>query len=123
VAPSCAGPAQRGPLVRGETFGTTFQGRNLPVVAVAAPPVQSPEEAKQSGKLVVLAFANIHAGEVDGKEAILALARDLTAQKNHPLLKDLVIVLVPILNADGNEAVGPADRNRPGQNGPAEVGT
>ena len=41
-------------------------------------PVATPEEAKQSGKLVVLAFANIHAGEVDGKEALLAIARDLT---------------------------------------------
>ncbi len=65
-----------------------------------------------------MAFANIHAGEVDGKEALLALARDLTDKKGHPLLKDLVILLVPILNADGNEKIDP--KNRPGQNGPTD---
>jgi dipeptidyl aminopeptidase/acylaminoacyl peptidase len=123
VVAFCDDLAKQSPLVRVETFGTTFQGRKLPVMVVADPPVNEPEEARKSGKLVVLAFANIHAGEVDGKEALLALARDLATRKGHPLLKDLVIVLVPILNADGNEAVGPAERNRPGQNGPAEVGT
>ncbi|MBY0514567.1 MAG: DPP IV N-terminal domain-containing protein, partial [Gemmataceae bacterium] len=52
-----------------------------------------------------------------------ALARDLTSETGHQLLKDLVIVLVPILNADGNEKLGPGEKTRPGQNGPAEAGT
>jgi dipeptidyl-peptidase 4 len=66
----------------------------------------------------VLAFANIHAGEVDGKEALLAFARDLTDKKGHPLLKDLVILLVPNLNADGNEKIDP--KHRLGDNGPID---
>lgn len=116
VVDFCGELAKRSPLVRVSTFGTSHEGRSLPLVTIADPPVASPEEAAKSGKLVVLAFANIHAGEVDGKEALLALARDLTADKTHPLLKDLVVLLVPILNADGNEKIDP--KNRPRENGP-----
>jgi dipeptidyl-peptidase-4 len=120
VVAFCDELAKRSPLVKGAAFGTSQEGRKLPLLVIADPPAATPEEAAKSGKLVVLAFANIHAGEVDGKEALLALARDLTAEKGHPLLKDLVILLVPILNADGNEKLGP--NTRPGQNGPAEAG-
>jgi len=104
------------PNVKLSTFGTSHEGRALPLLVIADPPTASPAEAAKSGKLVVLAFANIHAGEVDGKEALLSLARELTAEKSHPLLKDLVILLVPILNADGNEKIDV--KNRPEQNGP-----
>jgi dipeptidyl-peptidase-4 len=114
----CEAVAKRGPAAKLSYFGTSHEGRKLPLLVVSDPPVASAQEAKEAGKLVVMAFANIHAGEVDGKEALLALARDLTDKKNHPLLKDLVILLVPILNADGNEKIDA--KNRPGDNGPAD---
>jgi dipeptidyl aminopeptidase/acylaminoacyl peptidase len=120
VVAFCESVAKRGPTARLEYFGTSQEGRKLPLLVVSDPAVSNPAEAKEAGKLVVLVFANIHAGEVDGKEAVLALARDLTDKKGHPLLKDLVVLLVPILNADGNEKFGTT--NRPGQNGPAEAG-
>ena len=107
-----------GPTAKLDYFGTSHEGRKLPLLILSDPPVATAEEATKAGKLVVMAFANIHAGEVDGKEALLALARDLTDKKGHPLLKDLVILLVPILNADGNEKIDP--KNRPGENGPAD---
>jgi dipeptidyl aminopeptidase/acylaminoacyl peptidase len=112
----CESIAKRGAKL--DYFGTSHEGRKLPLLIISDPPVATAEEAKKSGKLVVMAFANIHAGEVDGKEALLALARDLTDKKEHPLLKDLVILLVPILNADGNEKINP--KNRPGDNGPTD---
>lgn len=118
VVSFCEAIAKRGPVARLDSFGTSHEGRKLPYLVIADPPVATPDEAKKSGKLVVLAFANIHAGEVDGKEALLALARDLTDKKEHPLLKDLVILLVPNLNADGNELIDP--KNRLGDNGPIE---
>jgi dipeptidyl aminopeptidase/acylaminoacyl peptidase len=121
VVAFCDDLAKRSPAVKVSAFGTSHEGRKLPLLVIADPPVNSAEEATKAGKLAVLAFANIHASEVDGKEAILALARDLTEKKSHPLLKDLVILLVPILNADGNEKLDP--KNRPEQNGPAAVGT
>src|SRR5262249_47158834 len=64
---------------------------------------------------VVLLFANIHAGEVDGKEAVLALARDIAGEKE--LLKKLVVLIVPNLNPDGNEKID--QKNRTTQNGPS----
>src|SRR5206468_1869790 len=53
-------------------------------------------------------------------EALLMLARDLATAKERPLLKDLVLVIAPIFNADGNERF---DKNRPRQAGPDTVGT
>ena len=120
VVAFCDELAKRSAAVKVSTFGTSHEGRKLPLLTVADPPVESAADAERAGKLVVLVFANIHAGEVDGKDAILALVRDLTAEKDHPLLKDLVLLVVPILNADGNEKLGTT--NRPGQNGPAEAG-
>lgn len=118
VVSFCEAVAKRGPAAKLDYFGTSHEGRKLPFLVVADPPVATPEAAKRSGKAVVLAFANIHAGEVDGKEALLAIARDLTDQKEAPLLKDLVILLVPNLNADGNEKIDP--KNRLGDNGPID---
>src|SRR5690606_21313702 len=66
--------------------------------------------------------ANIHAGEVEGKEALLQVLRELTVGDLRPLLDSVIVLAVPIYNADGNEAFGPATRNRPGQNGPDVVG-
>jgi dipeptidyl-peptidase-4 len=109
-------------LVRLDELGKSGEGRTLPLVILADPPVSTPEEAVKSGKLVVLALANIHAGEVDGKEALLMLARDLATAKEKPLLKDLILVFAPIFNADGNERI--AKEHRRSQNGPADgVGT
>ena len=66
--------------------------------------------------------ANIHAGEVEGKEASLILARRLASGDLRPLLKQLVVLIAPIYNADGNEKVDVM--NRTAQNGPVGgVGT
>lgn len=104
-------------LVRLTTFGKSFEGRDLPLVIVSQPPVTSPEQARASGKLIVLIMANIHAGEVEGKEATLHLVRDLAVGRLRPLLTRLVVLLVPIYNADGNERISP--NNRRNQNGPS----
>ncbi|HSQ55964.1 MAG TPA: M14 family metallopeptidase, partial [Gemmata sp.] len=120
VVAFCEAIAKRGPNAKLSYFGTSQEGRKLPLLVVSDPPVASAEEATKAGKVVVLVFANIHAGEVDGKEAVLAIARDLSEKKGHFLLKDLVILLAPIFNADGNEKF--ATTNRPGQNGPMETG-
>ena len=63
-------------LVR-TTFGTTPEGRALPLLVVADPPVSTPQEALASGKPRVFVMANIHAGEVEGKEACLELLREI----------------------------------------------
>jgi len=109
-------------IVRRAEMGTTHEGRSIPLAIIANPPVATPQEARESGKLIVLAFGNIHAGEVCGKEALLQLMREFALQPEHDLLDDLIIILAPIYNADGNDMFGPVARNRPGQVGPEEVG-
>jgi dipeptidyl-peptidase 4 len=114
----CQQLAKRSPVVRLGELGSSFEGRKLPLVILADPPIATPEEAERSHKLVVYAQGNIHAGEVDGKEGLLMLARDVASAKDKPLLKDLVVVIAPIFNADGNERF--SKTNRPGQVGPEE---
>jgi hypothetical protein len=68
--------------------------------------------------MVVYAQGGIHSGECCGKEALQMLAREVALEKGHPYLRDLIILLAPIYNPDGNERV--SVDNRPGQVGPVE---
>lgn len=112
----CQALGKQSPLVRQISMGKSNEGRDLPLLILSDPPIATPEEARRSGKIVVMAFANIHAGEVEGKEAMQMLARELTLPQGHPLLKKLVILINPILNADGNEKIDP--KHRAHQGGP-----
>src|SRR5258708_2808997 len=59
----CKDLARASPLVRVAELGTTHEGRKIPLVIVTDPPLGTPDEAARSGKLVVVAMGNIHAGE------------------------------------------------------------
>lgn len=110
--------AKESKLVRLADLGKSHEGRRLPLVILADPPVATAAEAAKSGKLIVFAMGNIHAGEVDGKEALLILARDLATAKDTSILKQIVIVFCPLFNADGNEKIAKANRTH--QTGPDE---
>jgi hypothetical protein len=103
------------PLLRVSSFGKTNEGRDLPLVIISDPPVFTPREAHAAGKPILFVMANIHAGEVEGKESLQHLARRLTLGDLRPLVDKLVILFAPIYNADGNERI---DDNRARQNGP-----
>jgi dipeptidyl aminopeptidase/acylaminoacyl peptidase len=118
VVDFCERLAKASPVVRLGVLGKSYEGRKLPLLILADPPVSTPEEAAKSGKLVVFAQANIHAGEVDAKEGYLMLAREIALGPERRLLQDLVVVLAPIFNADGNDRFGPIEKNRRNQNGP-----
>ena len=104
------------------TLATSPEGRRVPWVLTARPVPAGPAEAHRSGKPIVYLQANIHGGEVEGKEVAQMLLRELTHGRLSPLLDSLVLLVVPIYNADGNDRMGPGDQNRPGQNGPEVVG-
>ncbi len=74
-------------------------------MVISDPKVTTPEAARKLGRPLVFVQANIHAGEVEGKEAMLVLARRLVSGDLKPLTRQLVILIAPIYNADGNEKV------------------
>ncbi len=107
------------------SFGTMHQTnemRDLKYVIASRPVVNTPSEAAATGKPVVYVQANIHAGEVEGKEALLALLRDLSRAPAPNVLDSIVLIAVPIYNADGNERWASQETQRSEQNGPARVG-
>ncbi|MGI8498334.1 MAG: M14 family metallopeptidase [Gemmatimonadaceae bacterium] len=104
------------------SYGRTTEGRRIPFAVLSRPAVSRPEEAKALGRPIVYVQANIHAGEVEGKEALLALMRDLALDSRRNVLDSLVLIAVPIYNADGNERFAPQQANRGEQNGPEMVG-
>jgi hypothetical protein len=110
------------------SFGTSPQGRELPLVVMSAYGIKTPAEARAKGLPVVLVINGIHAGEVEGKEACQMLMRDLLDGPHAQLIEKLVLVIVPLFNPDGNDALDPENRklNLPrleGQIGPKLVGT
>ena len=111
-----------GAPIRVGTLGLSPEGRPLPLVIAARPMVDAPGDAQRSGKPIIYIQGNIHSGEVEGKEAAQMILRDLTMGPLATLLDSVIVLMVPIYNADGNERFGPGERTRPGQNGPAIVG-
>ena len=85
------------------------EGRMIPLVVVSREKVSRPADLALYGKPAVLVMANIHAGEVEGKEASLMLIRDIASGKFPGMLDSQVLLFIPIFNADGNEKLG---RNR-----------
>ena len=112
---------RRGAPVAVGNMGISAEGRPVLLVVASDPPVTSPREAARSGKLVVYVQANIHGGEVEGKEAAQRLLRELAGPRSG-LLERLVVLVAPVYNPDGNDALGPAAENRSQQDGPALVG-
>ena len=107
--------------VKIENFGKTGEGRALVAVVVSRDGVFSPAALHRAKRPVVFIQNAIHAGEMDGKDASLALLRDiLITRKQAPLIERAVLVIVPIYNADGHEHFGPF--NRINQNGPEQMG-
>jgi murein tripeptide amidase MpaA len=104
-------------LVHYTSYGTTSEGREMPMAVVGLNLKDaSPATVKASGKLRVHIQGNIHAGEVEGKEAAQILLRELGLGQHAEWLQNEVLLITPIFNADGNERFDMNNRAR--QNGP-----
>src|SRR5580704_1628511 len=107
--------------VRIEPFGKTGEGRDLDIVIVSRDGVFDPAAIHAAKRPIVLVQNSIHAGEMDGKDACLALLRDMVISKSKAeLLERSVFVFIPMYNADGHERRSPY--NRINQDGPQEMG-
>ncbi|MFT5234609.1 MAG: hypothetical protein ACI9UQ_002656, partial [Candidatus Krumholzibacteriia bacterium] len=105
------------------SFGTSPQGRDLPlIIADAGGRFLPADHMGRSDRVVVLVQACIHGGESCGKDAGMMLLRNIAA--NDPsvagILEKVTLLFIPILNVDGHERFGPY--NRINQNGPREMG-
>lgn len=124
--------ARKDPRLFRTSFGSSPEGRELPLLVLSSSGIKTPVAARASGKPVVLVINGIHAGEVEGKEASMMLVRDLLDGKHGDLgelLEHLTLVVVPLFNPDGNDRISPENRKLDiqkleGQKGPVSgVGT
>jgi len=107
--------------VKLESYGLSGQGRDLPLLIVSKDRVFTPEAARATGKPIILIQNGIHSGEIEGKDACLALVRDIAVLHTRAALLDHAILLVlPIFSVDAHERRG--KYNRINQNGPEEMG-
>jgi hypothetical protein len=106
------------PFVKVDSFGTSEQGRRLPLVVVSKDKAFTPDQARRLGKPIVLLQSGIHAGEIDGKDATLMLLRELATGARPEILDAVTLLLVPIYNVDGHERVSRFNRSQ--QDGPEE---
>jgi murein tripeptide amidase MpaA len=103
------------------TFGISPQGRDMKCLIISKEKVFTPEKAKATGKPIILIINGIHAGEIEGKDATMILAREiLITKEKEKMIDDVILLVIPIFSVDGHERFG--KYNRINQNGPEEIG-
>ncbi len=102
--------------LRIEKIARSIEGRDIPLMIIADPLPINYKDLKNDDRIVIYLQANIHAGEVEGKEATQMLARDLLTGDFSEIMENVIVLICPILNADGNEKF--STKNRTKQNGP-----
>jgi len=108
-------------LIHVEFMGKSKEGKEIPLVVLANPKISTSEEATLSGKPILYVQGNIHAGEVEGKEVLQQLMRDILLGDKQHLLKNQILIFVPIYNTDSNDKMEKG--RRPSQeDSPIEVG-
>ncbi|MBD3222806.1 peptidase M14 [bacterium] len=113
----CERLAAASPTVTATVFGTSPEGRELPLVIWDPDGLSTPAAAHAADRVILLVQGCIHAGESCGKDAGMTLLRDLVARGGP---EGVTLLFIPIFNVDGHERFGP--HNRINQNGPREMG-
>jgi len=102
-------------------MGKSKEEKDIPVAVLSKEKLTTSEEARTSGKPVIYIQGNIHAGEVEGKEVVLMLMRDILLGDKTHLLDNQIILFAPIYNTDSNDKMEKG--RRPSQeDSPLEVG-
>ncbi|MBK7258620.1 MAG: hypothetical protein IPI01_12625 [Ignavibacteriae bacterium] len=117
----CERLAAHSPWARSTSFGVSPQGRALPLLIVSKAKAFTPDAAARTHQAVILIQAGIHSGEIDGKDAMFTILREMLVQhRDTEVLDSVIILFVPIFSVDGHERFSAF--NRINQNGPAEMG-
>jgi hypothetical protein len=102
-------------------IGTTPEGRTMIALVVSKDRAFTPEAAAKTGKAIVMIQSGIHSGEIEGKDTVLMLVRDIGVTKRFAgWLDHTILIVIPVFNVDGHEQFSPY--HRPSQNGPKETG-
>src|ERR1700722_12770764 len=102
-------------------IGTTPEGRTMIALVVSKDRAFTPEAATRTNKAVIMIQSGIHAGEIEGKDTVLMLVRDMTVTKRYSSwLEQTIFVIIPVFNIDGHENFSPY--HRPSQQGPKSTG-
>jgi hypothetical protein len=102
-------------------IGATPEGRTMIALVVSKDRAFTPEAAAKTNKAVIMIQSGIHAGEIEGKDTVLMLIRDMTVSKKFAAWLDhAIFVVIPVFNVDGHEYF--SAYHRPSQQGPASTG-
>ncbi len=85
-----------------ETIGFSNSNRAIKMI-VATEQGGDKSNVINNGKPTILVQAGIHAGEIDGKDAMFMLLRDVATGKRRDILTKVNLLFIPILNVDGHE--------------------
>jgi len=102
--------------IRVTSIGQSIEGREILLAILGHPVPVLPTQLFIMNKPAIYIQANIHAGEVEGKEAVLMLMRDILSGTLYHLLDNQVLMIIPNFNPDGNEKI--SKNNRRNQKGP-----
>lgn len=103
------------------TMGKSADGKDIPVVILSNPSVTTAEAAKATQKPIIYVQGNIHSGEVEGKEILQILLREILHGDKTSLLDHQILLFAPIYSADSNDKL--EQGRRPSQeDSPIETG-
>lgn len=94
-----------GRIILDTTTFATEAGTPISYMIISDVAPASPADVPED-KGVVYVNCNIHSGEIEGKESMMIFAREVAQGKHDDLLKDLVVIIVPNSNPDGNDNLG-----------------
>lgn len=94
-----------GRIILDTTTFATEAGTPISYMIISDVAPASPTDVPED-KGVVYVNCNIHSGEIEGKESMMIFAREVAQGKHDDLLKDLVVIIVPNSNPDGNDNLG-----------------
>jgi hypothetical protein len=98
-------------LIKSAPALTEYYPKNAPKTTETGKPILAwriPATGKNPARIYI--NANIHAGEVEGKEAVQILAREILQGKHPAIRQNIDLVICPAYNADGTDALDPANR-------------
>ncbi|MEM5548147.1 M14 family metallopeptidase [Pseudoalteromonas fuliginea] len=103
-----------------QTIGYSYSKRAIKMLIASEQGFFESGQMANSTKPTIFIQAGIHSGEIDGKDAMFMLLRDIATGKRRDILKKVNILFIPILNVDGHERSSAF--NRINQRGPTKMG-